>query len=163
MKSKTGDKLITAANGAGRWLAFFNFSIAMIVATILFLLSMYFIFRPKEFSKDTKGKILNATCSKGEDDKWMCDLVYTYTVDGKSFNGNKNVNTNEKYRIGEHIPVSYNPQDPGKHDINVVGTFWAGLFLLILSILIPGIYGIIWLFTRSARGAGTAFLGFSLI
>jgi|TARA_R110000823_G_scaffold216888_1_gene346355 hypothetical protein len=155
--------VLAVGNSAGKWLAFYNFIKAFIVSIILLIPGVYLIRRVPEFSKKTTGTVTRSICSKYKDDKnkegWECDYDYEYKVDGKLFTGENKNKGSKKFIIGDTISVSYNPNDPEYHGVNVVNGFWIGVGLVSISAIITLIWGSLWMFTKSTKGAGSAYLG----
>ena len=155
--------VLAVGNSAGKWLAFYNFVKAFIVAILFLIPGVYLIRRKPEFSKKTTGTVTQSLCSKYKDDKnkegWECDYDYEYKVDGELFTGKKNNRSSKKIIVGETISVSYSPLDPEYHGVNVINGFWIGVGLIIASIIITLIWGSLWMFTKSTKGAGSVYLG----
>lgn len=154
--------VIGVGNVAGRWLAFWNFLKSLFIGLIFFIIGIFLVRKKNKYSKKVTGIIKKASCSRIKErnkQKWDCEFEYEYKVDGNLYSGTKTNKGSKKFVVGDTVTVSYNPLDPEDHDINVVSAFMIGVVLVTVGILIPGVSGLIWMFTRSTKGAGTAFLG----
>ena len=158
--------VIGVGNVAGRWLAFWNFLKSLFFGLIFFIIGIFLVRIKKKYSKKVTGIINKSSCSRIRENNrrvWYCELEYEYEVDGNLYSGTKTNRGNKKFDKGDTVTVSYNPLDPEDHDINVISAVMIGILFLMVGIIIPSVSSLVWMFTRSTKGAGTAFLGTQVI
>jgi|SRR5210317_481225 hypothetical protein len=158
--------VIGVGNVAGGWLAFWNFLKSLFFGLIFFIIGIFLVRIKNKYSKKVTGIIKKSSCSRIRESNrlvWYCEIEYDYEVDGNLYSGTKTNRGNKKFDKGDKITVSYNPLDPEEHDINVVSAFMIGVLFVMVGIIIPSVSSLVWMFTRSTKGAGTAFLGTQVI
>jgi hypothetical protein len=154
--------VIGVGNVAGRWLAFWNFLKSLFFGLIFFIIGLFLVRKKNKYSKKVTGVVKKSSCAKVKHknkDGWDCEFEYEYKVDGNLYEGTKTNKGRTKFVVGDTVTVSYNPLDPEDHDINVMSGFMIGVIFIVFGLIIPGVSGLIWMFTKSTKGAGTAFLG----
>jgi hypothetical protein len=163
-------------NRVGKAYTYYRMTPLIIIGLILLCVGAGIANQPDPYRGNTViGKVTatNAPCrsyvktikqkSGTRRETWYdCDVKYTYNVNGKSYNHDKNFNKKQRTNVGSDINVSYNKSDPNAHQIDHVPYIYIGSGIGALGCCLSVSAIAMITMVSKVKGSGTVFMAGNL-